>query len=152
MIKVVIGDLLEAEENILVHQVNAQGKMGSGIAKQIRTKYPKVYEEYKAFCDNKAPQELIGKLQAVNVDGGKIVINLFGQYDYGYDGERYTSYDALYDGLEHIKKVAKENKLSVAVPHSIGCGLGGANWSIVYKIIEEIFEDYEVTIYKLEEK
>ena len=33
--------------DILCHQVNCQGVMGAGLAKQIRSKYPEVYEQYK---------------------------------------------------------------------------------------------------------
>lgn len=152
MIKVVVGDLLEASEGVLVHQVNARGKMGSGIAKQIRAKYPIVYEQYMTLCNSKTPASLVGEVQAVDVGDGKYIINLFGQLNYGYDGKRYTSYDALYNGLKHIKDVAMKEDLTVAIPYAIGCGLGGASWKIVYSMIEEIYENYEITIYKLEEK
>lgn len=36
MIKIIQGDLLEAKENIIAHQVNCKGVMGSGVAKQIK--------------------------------------------------------------------------------------------------------------------
>ncbi|WP_411668007.1 hypothetical protein [Bacillus subtilis] len=39
MIKIIQGDLLEAKENIIAHQVNCKGVMGSGIALQIKKKY-----------------------------------------------------------------------------------------------------------------
>ena len=40
---------------------------------------------------------------------------------------------------------------SVGFPYKIGCGLGGGNWNIVSKIIEEEFSDdnYHVEIWKL---
>lgn len=149
-VKIVVGDLLEAKEDVLVHSVNCQGKMGSGIAKQIRARYPKVYEEYVKYCNSKQPHALVGDVQAVQIEEGKYVINLFGQLNYGYDGKRYTSYDALCKGLGHIKEVAKKEKLSVALPFGLGSVLGGASWNVVYVMIEEIFKDYKVTIYKLE--
>lgn len=37
-------DLLEFKCDIFCHQVNCQGRMGSGIAKQIRNKYPIVFD------------------------------------------------------------------------------------------------------------
>ena len=46
MIKIIEGNILNAEEDIICHQVNCRGKMGSGLAKQIRDKYPDVYKEY----------------------------------------------------------------------------------------------------------
>lgn len=30
-----------------------------------------------------------------------------------------------------------------------GCGIANGDWKIVYKIIEEVFRDYDVTLYKL---
>ena len=150
-VEIVIGDLLEAKEDVLIHSVNAQGKMGSGIAKQIRAKYPKVYDEYMKYCNSKPSHALVGDVQAVKVEDGKYICNLFGQLNYGYDGKRYTSYDALCRGLEHIKEVAKREELSVALPFGIGSVLGGANWNIVYTMIDEIFKEYKVTIYKLED-
>jgi hypothetical protein len=38
---------------------------------------------------------------------------------------------------------------SIALPYNLGCGLASGDWNIVYKIIEEVFNDYDVTIYKL---
>ena len=37
--------------DVICHQVNCQGKMASGIAKQIRNTYPQVYDAYKAKYD-----------------------------------------------------------------------------------------------------
>lgn len=152
MIKTVVGNLLDAEENVIVHQVNCQGKMASGIAKQIREKHPNVYEQYMKLFNENTPDKLIGKTQAVSINNGRYVINLFSQLNYGYDGKRYTSYDAIFDGLKHIKTVAVENNLSIAIPYKLGSDRGGADWDVVYKMIEKIFGNYDVTIYKLEEK
>lgn len=52
MIKIVKGDILQASEDIIGHQVNCQGVMGAGLAKQIRNKYPHVYDEYRKLCSS----------------------------------------------------------------------------------------------------
>lgn len=152
MIKFSHGDLLEAKEDIIVHQVNCQGKMNSGIAKQIREKWPRVYDEYMHLTLNGLVRpNLLGSVQVVGV-GDKFVANLFGQEYYGYDGQRYTSYDAVYEGLKYIKEKAQALSLSVALPYNIGCDRGGADWFIVDAMIQRIFADYEVHLYKLEGK
>lgn len=69
---------------------------------------------------------------------------------YGRGGNRYTSYDAMYDSLVKIKEVAKKHNKSVALPYGIGSVRGGADWEVVYKMIERVFDDYEAVIYKLE--
>lgn len=150
MIKIIEGNLLDAEENIIVHQVNTHGVMGSGIALQVKNKYPAAYEEYEELCYREEVREdLLGHIQVVKVEDNKYVANLFGQLDYGYDEKRYTSYEALYSGLEKIKSVSQKNELSVAIPYKIGSDRGGADWRVVYAMIESIFNDYPVTLYKL---
>lgn len=37
----------------------------------------------------------------------------------------------------------------VEMPYGIGCVRGGADWSKVYKMIEEIFKDREVELWRL---
>lgn len=49
MIKIVNRDIILANEQIIAHQVNCKGVMGSGVAKSIKTAYPEVYNEYKKF-------------------------------------------------------------------------------------------------------
>lgn len=61
-----------------------------------------------------------------------------------------TDYEAMKVALEEIKKYAKEFKLSIAIPYKIGCGIANGDWNKVYKIIEEVFSDYEITLYRLE--
>lgn len=155
MIYFEIGNLLDAPVDYICHQVNCQGRMGSGIAKQIRERWPIVYEHYIALYNTKGidvRHELLGKIQVVNVASNKNIINMFGQESYGYDGKRYTSYDAFWACLgeirEHIPKGSK-----IGFPAKIGCGLGGANWEIIFRMIKEVLDDeYEIYIYMLEEE
>lgn len=62
-----------------------------------------------------------------------------------------TDYEAMKIALEEIKQYAKDFKLSICMPYGIGCGIANGDWNIVYKIIEEVFSDYDVTLYRLEE-
>lgn len=152
-VKTVNGDLMDATENIIGHQVNCQMKMASGVAKLIREKYPEVYAEYTNIFINHTKEQLLGYCQIVDVstyeNQFKFVANLFGQYYYGYDGKKYTKEAALKSALIELKNFAKQNDLSVALPYKIGSDRGGADWNEVYKIIEDVFIDYEVTLYKL---
>ncbi len=152
MVYYVNGDLLEADVQYICHQVNCQGKMGSGIAKSIRNKWPDVYEMYmKWYTDctwrNKS---MLGKCHSVPFDDNRTVINMAAQNYYGSDGKRYTSYDAFYNCLEQIRdKIPNGSK--IGFPHGIGCGFGGASWNIIKTMIEEVLgKDYEVYIYKLQ--
>jgi O-acetyl-ADP-ribose deacetylase (regulator of RNase III) len=151
MVNVVMGNLLDAKEDIIGHQVNCQGAMGGGIAKQIKEKYEAAYIGYMNYCYGKNPYDLLGNCQIVDVGKGKFVANLFGQLNYGRTKYRYTDYDALQNALHQLKAIAKRNKLTVALPYNIGCGLANGDWDVVTEILEQVFSDYDVTLYRLEQ-
>ena len=159
------GDLLDAPVDYICHQVNCQGRMGSGIAKQIKERWPIVYEQYMAgYNEHRKKVEelcgqwesqidvsevLLGHLQQVKVSDKQTVINMFAQQYYGYDGKRYTSYDAFWACLGGIAASVPKGS-TIGFPWQIGCGLGGANWEVIMTMIEEVLaEDFEVYIYIL---
>lgn len=147
-VKVNQGDLLSAIEDIVGHQVNCQGVMGSGVAKALRETYPSLYPSYKKYCEGKSPEELLGNCQIVGT-GSKFVANIFGQLNYGRQKIRYTDYDALKNGLFELKNAAKKQGYTIALPYNIGCGLANGDWNIVERMIQEVFADYEVTLYRI---
>ena len=139
------GNILDSGATVICHQVNCQGKMNSGVAKSIREKWPDVYTRYQAKCECEV--DLLGQIQPVIINADKAVINMFAQYNYGYDGRRYTSYDAFWSCLGEIKKYLNPG-VTIAFPARIGCVRGGANWSVILKMIEEVLgEDYNVEIW-----
>ena len=98
---------------------------------------------------------MLGEIQIVDLpkEENKIqqtVINMFAQQSYGYDGNLYTSYDAFWSCLQKIKNFVPFGQ-SIAFPYKIGCGLGGANWEVIYKMIEVTFSHHIVKIYCLED-
>lgn len=147
MIEHIKCDIFKSGADVICHQVNCQGVMGSGIAKQVKEKYPVVYESYKRLCDSKkdSPAELLGFCQGFKAYDNYI-INVFAQEKFGYDGKCYTSYDALRKCLETVK--SRFNNNTIAIPYLMGCHRGGGDWNIVYKMIEEVFNnsDCEVLI------
>jgi hypothetical protein len=94
----------------------------------------------------------IGNIDIARINNSnQAVINMYAQSSYGYDGQRFTSYDAFSEALEKIKIYIPSN-VKIGFPKNIGCGLGGGNWKVISALIEEILgEDYEVYIYELEE-
>lgn len=156
MMEWVKGNLLDSDCDYICHQVNCQGRMGSGIAKQIRERWPEVYSNYLMKYHNSLPEILLGDIQIIYIQNTNIprqcVINLFSQQYFGYDGKRYTSYDAFWECLHHIKyEIPKGSK--IGFPKNIGCGLGGANWQIIETMIYEVLDDdFKVYIYYLEDE
>ena len=152
MIEIVNGDLLEAKENLIVHQVNCFGVMGAGVAKQIKEKWPEVYDGYYELCkaNSHYRTELLGCVYWKCVGYNKYIGCLFGQYGLSNNGKRATDYPSLKEGLLKVRDFSEGGRCSVAMPYGIGCGLAGGDWDgVVYPMIEEIFYDYNVTLYKL---
>lgn len=150
-IKIMEGSLLDTDAEIICHQVNCQGKMNSGIAKAIREAWPIVFEKYSNYYTscNDLNLSILGEVQLVRINDSQFVCNLFAQEYYGYDGRRYTSYDAFWNCLNELKLQSPKG-VKIAFPYGIGCVRGGANWNIIYKMIEEVLgEDYEVEIRRL---
>ena len=154
-IKEVTGDILDyvGEVQIIAHQVNNKGVMGGGLAAQIRNKYPHVYKTYSEYCNGRREDDLLGFCQVTNFSSAPeistLCANLFGQTLEGMG--RDTNYEALYVAMEVLKDfMLKSGLRTLAIPHSMGCGLGGGDWRIVRTMIEVIFEDapVEITIVK----
>lgn len=153
MIKHIKCDIFKSGAAVICHQVNCQGVMGSGVARQIREKYPIVYKGYKALCDDRAPENLLGEAQFIDVYDDILigVFNIFGQLHYGYDGKCYTNYKALREALVTVYDYMNayfDPTTTIAFPYKFGCYRGGGDWNVVYKMIEDIFgdSDYDVLI------
>lgn len=113
MINIVNGDILDCKENIIVHQVNCQGYMGGGVARQLVNQYISLEKEYSEFCKihNNDYEQLKGKVFKIMLQG-KFIMNMFSQKE-NFD----TDYEAMRIGLEEIKEYAKDFKLSVCIPY-----------------------------------
>jgi O-acetyl-ADP-ribose deacetylase (regulator of RNase III) len=158
------GDLCQATEQVIAHQVNCLGVMGAGVAKQIKTNWPIVFEQYSNLCDKYVADssKLLGKctMTAIHLGGTlddrkhfKWVANLFGQ-DHHDSSRRQTNYEALYCALDSLYLAMLDYGLtSVAFPYKLASGLAGGNWPIVETMIKEIFgadrdNGIDVTIYE----
>ena len=150
MVKIISGNLLDSKEDYICHQVNCQGVMGSGVAKAIRDEWPEVFTEYRSYIDMCFGTPLGSICYAPINNSNQVVANMFAQSSYGYDGKRYTSYDAFCNCLTAMARDIPKYK-TIAFPYKIGSDRGGANWNIIYAMICEILGDWDVTIYKLEE-
>lgn len=126
-IKYIKGNLLEAEQKVIVHGCNMQGVMGSGVAKAVRAKYPEAYNVYR---DN---SRFLGDIGSWEYED-RTVVNAITQESYGRDGKRYVSYDALAVIMKKLnQKFFDEGEVAFPI---IGASLGGGNWSIISAIIE----------------
>ena len=148
------GNLLTSNSDVMFHQANCFSTMGSGIARQIKSMYPQVYE-----ADRNAPLTPEAKFghftwAPIITPAGKsaTMVNLYGQYRYGLD-KQHTDYDKLYQAIQLCLDSLLElhngsiSHLKFGVPKNMGCGRGGGEWSVVLDMLEELAEIYRIHIY-----
>ena len=153
-----IGDLLTTDCFHILQGCNAQGAMGSGVAKDIFDVYPMVKEDYVALSETR--QLIMGEVQYVNVPPASIsgvlyparcIINGITQEFYAkYRDDPntiYVSYDAIAVVMKHVSDMISQDydvtdtfKPTVALP-LIGAGLARGDWSLIATIIEAVSDE-----------
>ena len=157
-IEIIQGDLLDAfdkgDVNIIAHCVNCQGVMGSGIAKSIKDRYPKVFNNYYQttllYNQKRQNSPLLGVSQIVYLNNGRYIFNLFGQNAFG--NKRDLDYGAISRSLIRMADGIVEYNIEncvIGFPYLMGCDRAGGDWTIVSEMIEFIFKEFEVKFYKL---
>ena len=175
--RIVNGNILNADEKIIVHQINAVTTYARGLAQYIFEKYPysNVYRERRISedCDGKKiamiedisdPGTIIIRTNSLN-SAKPIIIGLVGQHMPGRVGMTYF-YKSIYgdmetnkmreewfkSGLEHLKAyVEKNNVNAIAMLYNIGCGLAGGTWAVYSSMLLnfETETKCEVVLYKI---
>lgn len=137
--KIIKGNILETECYQIVHGCNAQGVMGSGVAKAIREAYPGAYDVYRNVYEMRGLR--LGEIVTyISEHGEHIIHNLITQYRYGKDGKRYVNYAALASGLTLIAQRSTDLSAKyrdIAIP-AIGAGLGGGNLGFIQHLVDDI--------------
>jgi O-acetyl-ADP-ribose deacetylase (regulator of RNase III) len=143
VIKEVRGNLIHAKTMLILHGCNCFLTMGAGVALALRNKWPQVYaadlETKKAYISK------LGTYSKAEVGTNQLVLNCYTQYMYGRD-KRHADYDAIRAVFKKIKIDFPKIDLSMS---PIGCGLAGGDWDVVKQIVEEVFDDRTVYVWRL---
>lgn len=160
-----VREVTSITKGVIIHGVNCQGAMGSGIAGAIARKWPGVRQTYLDTFNalgrlNVRPtprsSTLLGRIQPVKVDSDLVVINAFTQDYFGGDGRVYASTDAIAAALSFTFDMLSDSSsdddpIQVYMPQ-IGCGLGGLSWDDqVEPIVNELMtrRPFKLTIITL---
>lgn len=164
-IKIINGNILDAKTDFILHQVNCQGVMGSGVTKTLRQYEDGLFQHYYLMYDKvtEAGFSLLGLNDYywwTNHGESQCVVSMFAQDKYGYDGKQYTDLGAFIECLRRFKanwyawveECDELRNTTVALPYKIGCGRGGADWeNDIYPIIKRELEDYDVELWRYKE-
>jgi O-acetyl-ADP-ribose deacetylase (regulator of RNase III) len=130
MIEIIKGNLLDAPEQYIAHQVNAISITSSGLANAIFTRFP-----YADIYTNRTHFDVPGTIiiSGNESQNERLIIQMVAQFYPGYPMEGASNLDSyklrqkyFYKCLSKISKI--ENLKSVAFPYLIGCGLAGGDW------------------------
>lgn len=129
------GNIVTGNYLVFCQAVNCNGVMGDELTKEIRKKYPVVYQKYK-----KRGIKRLGSIQAVPTGDGRICVNMFTKKGFFSD----IDFGAFEQCLEYIRQILKSE---VAFPYKIGCKFDG-DWEIILDILKKFADSvpYDVLI------
>lgn len=148
MIRYVQGDLLASNLQVIAHGCNCQGVMGSGIARQIKEKYPNVYEVYK--LKHQVMGLELGTILPVRTLDNRLVINCMTQSNYGRNNQVYVDYNAVESCIAAINHNVSNWEVSEVGFPKIGAGLGGGDWNKIEDIIVRNAKNFIPVVYYLD--
>lgn len=132
------------EVGAIAHQANCQNTMGSGVAKALRDAFPEIYE---ADCQTvKGDTAKLGSLSWTFNEHG-MMFNLYGQFNYGYDGEQYTDLAALESAFNTMNMFLDAAGVTKVGLPKLGATRGGAKWEDVEAIILNMLPDKDIIVY-----
>ena len=129
------GDMLAVTRGVLVHGCNARGRMGKGIAIQIKRQFPAAFEVYETAY--RANGLALGSITHVEISADLIVVNAVTQDHWHQPDPTFllADYDAIEAAFGHVRDLALAHALPVHFP-LIGCGLAHGDWNEVAPRIE----------------
>jgi O-acetyl-ADP-ribose deacetylase (regulator of RNase III) len=147
------GNLLTAEERVIIHGCNAQGVMGSGVAYFLREKYPKAYEDYHAEYRANGQHLPLGSIvwSAQDTHEQHLIGNAITQEYAGREpNRRYVSYDAIAEAMDSIDSLAHSGAFDKVAMPLIGAGLAQGRWPIIKSIIETHSQHFQPVVYLID--
>jgi len=128
------GNLLECDQDLIVIPVNMVGVAGAGLALAARCKYPRWYDSYKKFSNGGRWEQCAFHVYQQVWDPGYIV-SLPTKTSWRLPSD----IELIRKGLTELKwYVTREDIKMFALP-LLGCGLGGLDPNDVLEVIDEVF-------------
>ena len=122
--------VFDAPVQTIVNTVNCEGFMGKGLALEVKTRFPEVFQKYQAMCKRGKMQ--VGKLQLIK-STEPWVLN-FPTKDHWRAKSKLEYIDK---GLRKFVSTYKRRGIkSIAFP-PLGCGSGGLRWDEVRPLMEK---------------
>lgn len=153
MLQLATGNLIDMAEqglfDVIVHGCNCLNTMGSGIAAEIRQRYPEAYEADTAYSlklqdDTNSQVQKLGNYSShlVKGDNNFLILNAYTQVMFSprdVDHFEYASFEVI------LKKMAAEyGPFKIGFPY-IGMGLAGGDKDRIIAMIEDFAQKISAT-------
>lgn len=138
------GDLFASvKEGHILHGCNAQGVMGSGVARIVRDMYPIAYQEYRRY--HKQNGLSLGEVIPVIVADNLVIQNGITQDSFGHSGV-FVDYDALFTVFLKSIEITESNLIECKDIHLplVGGGLGGGDKDRIIKIMNTCYSEINI--------
>ena len=132
--------ILESSAQTLVNTVNCVGVMGKGLAHAFKEREPRMFDAYKAICDNGAL--VPGKLwlwRGVN----NWVLNFPTKKHW----RQPSKLEWIEAGLEKFVAAHQEQGIREISFPLLGCGNGGLTWAEVQPVMEHYLKSVNIPVY-----
>jgi O-acetyl-ADP-ribose deacetylase (regulator of RNase III) len=152
MLQLAKGNLIDMAEqglfDVIVHGCNCLNTMGSGIAAEIRSRYPEAYEADTALTlklqdDTNSQVQKLGcyTTHLVNGENKFLIVNAYTQVMFSprdVDHFEYASFEVI------LKKMVQEyGVFKIGFPY-IGCGLAGGDKDRIIAMLEDFAEKISI--------
>jgi O-acetyl-ADP-ribose deacetylase (regulator of RNase III) len=140
MITYLESSVFESPAQTLVNTVNTVGVMGKGIAKEFKSRYPRMYTEYRELCDRRALS--VGQIHLWRSDT-RWVLNFPTKTTWKLP----SKIEYIQSGLAKFVDSYKSLGISSVSFPPLGCGNGNLDWSDVRPLMEEYLSKVDIPIY-----
>lgn len=137
------GDIFNSGVNGIIHQANLHHTFGSGIAAQVKVKFPDAYQA--DLATKEGDYHKLGTFSHAyqhKID----IFNIYSQIGFRTVGNQCaTHYPSVFAGMTAVRKYIDDTSIDyrLGIPYKYGCGLAGGDFIIVEKIIRDVFKDWK---------
>ena len=147
MIEYVSGDILTTGAHVIAHGVAPNDPFHSGLALQLRERWPAMYKDFRHYCQTRHPKA--GELWAWMSAEGTVVVSLFTQegtegHHGGSPGRASTRH--VGHALAALHKLALQEKFrSLALPR-LATGVGALDWTEVEPLVRQHLGELDIPV------
>ena len=128
--------IFDAKAQVITNTVNCVGVMGKGIAQEFKSRYPEMFEDYKARCSK---GEVKAGVPYLWEGAGQQVLN-FPTKDHWRGSSRL---EWIESGLLWVRQHYLTLGIGTIAFPPLGCGHGGLFWTDVKSLIEKYLGDLD---------